>query len=387
MLCVSSVLYRQRQAYGQDGPNPEIQNEIEQKDYKGQMIDLGKLREEYNSLSEKLADPELISNWEKFQEISKRRSFLEKIVQKANELQDVENKIQENQEILSSEGNTELRALAQTELASFEEQKKKIEHEIEILATKKEAGPSALILEIRPGTGGEEASLFARNLFDMYQKYAAQNNWGQEVLNLDETDLGGVKEASIEVVGEDAFEKLQYEAGVHRVQRIPTTEKSGRVHTSTASVAVLPKAAKAQIQMSPNDLKLEFFNSSGPGGQNVNKRKTAVRLTYLPTNLVVSVQTSRSQQKNKEFAMALLESKLLEQKQSIEKKEQAGQRKAQIGWAKRAEKIRTYNFPQDRVTDHRIEKSFHGIEKIMGGNLDPIVEALREYQESHSQET
>ncbi len=164
------------------------------------MIDLGKLREEYNSLSEKLTDPELISQWEKFQEISRRRSHLEKIVGKANELQEIENKIQENQEILGSEGNTELGALAQTELAALEEQKKKLEQEIEDLANKKEAGPSALILEIRPGTGGEEASLFARNLFDMYQKYAVQNNWKQEVLNLDETDLGGIKEASVEII-------------------------------------------------------------------------------------------------------------------------------------------------------------------------------------------
>ncbi len=350
------------------------------------MIDLVKLREEYNSLSEKLTDPELISNWEKFQEISKRRSMLEKVVNKANELQEIENKIQENQEIAGSEGNTELGALAQTELVALQEQKKKLEQEIEDLANKKEAGPTALILEIRPGTGGEEASLFARNLFDMYTKYAVQHRWGQEVLNLDETDLGGIKEASVEVVGENAFEKLQYEAGVHRVQRIPTTEKSGRVHTSTASVAILPKAAKAQIQIGPNDLKLEFFNSSGPGGQNVNKRKTAVRLTYLPTNLVVAVQTSRSQQKNKEFAMAILESKLLEQQQELQAKENATERKAQIGWAKRAEKIRTYNFPQDRVTDHRIEQSWHGIEKIMEGNLDSIVESLKQYQESHSQE-
>lgn len=377
-----SVLYRARQTHGPNGPNPKIQNEIEQKDRQSKMIDLAKLREEYHSLTEKLTDPELISNWERFQEISKRRSFLEKIANKADELDEVEKKLQENQQILASQEEAELAALASAELATLQDQKKKLQEEIEELATKKEAGPAALILEVRPGTGGEEASLFARNLFDMYTKYAVQNNWKQEVLNLDETDLGGIKEASVEIEGEDAYEKLQYEGGVHRVQRIPTTEKSGRVHTSTASVAILPKAQNAQMQISQNDLKLEFFNSSGPGGQNVNKRKTAVRLTYLPTNLVVAVQTSRSQQKNKEFAMAILETKLLEQKQETEQKEQASKRKIQIGWAKRAEKIRTYNFPQDRVTDHRIEKSWHGIEKIMEGNLDPIVESLKEYQKS-----
>ncbi len=348
------------------------------------MIDLAKLHEEYNSLTQELTNPELISRWEKFQEISKRKSFLEKIIAKADELQEVQNRIEENQEILASKEDRELTALAQTELASLEDQKKKLEQEIEELATKKEAGPEALILEIRPGTGGEEASLFARNLFDMYTKFAVQQGWKQEVLNLDETDLGGVKEASVEIEGKGAFEKLQYEGGVHRVQRIPETEKSGRIHTSTASVAVLPKAKSAQFQISQNDLKLEFFNSSGPGGQNVNKRKTAVRLTYLPTNLVVAVQTSRSQQKNKEFAMAILESKLLEQRQQAEEKANASERKAQIGWAKRAEKIRTYNFPQDRVTDHRIEQSWHGIEKIMQGNLDSIVESLKEYQKNQT---
>lgn len=346
------------------------------------MTDLAKLREEYNSLTQELANPELISQWEKFQEISKRRSHLEKIIKKDDELQEIEKKIGENQQILSSQEEKELAALAQAELVILEEQKEKCEKEIEDIMHKKETGPSAIIIEVRPGTGGEEASLFARNLFDMYVKYAAQNNWKQEVLNLDETDLGGIKEASLEFEGDDVFEKLQYEAGVHRVQRIPETEKSGRVHTSTASVAVLPKANKAQIQISPNDLKIEFFNSSGPGGQNVNKRKTAVRLIYLPTNLAIAVQTSRSQQKNKEFALSLLEAKLLEQRETTQEKEQAGQRKAQIGWAKRAEKIRTYNFPQDRVTDHRIEKSWHGIEKIMEGNINPIVESLQEYQNS-----
>ncbi len=348
------------------------------------MIDLKKLREEYDSLTKELENPELISQWEKFQEISKRRNQLEKILKKAEEIQEIKNKIEDNEEILAAGEEQELAALAQSELAALQGQRKKLEEELENLATKKEAAPEAIILEIRPGTGGEEAALFARNLFDMYAKYALQNQWRQEVLNLNETDLGGIKEASIEIEGEGAFEKLQYEGGVHRVQRIPETEKSGRVHTSTASVAVLPKPKYTQIHINPNDIKLEFFNSSGPGGQNVNKRKTAVRLTYLPTNLVVAVQTSRSQQKNKEYAMALLESKLLEQRESTKEKELSSKRKTQIGWAKRAEKIRTYNFPQDRVTDHRIEKSWHGIEKIIDGELNPIVESLQEYQKSQS---
>ncbi|MBI1984635.1 MAG: peptide chain release factor 1 [Candidatus Wildermuthbacteria bacterium] len=347
------------------------------------MIDLAKIKQEYDALTKELTNPDLISNWEKFQDISKRRSSLEKIIKKAEELEELKKKIEENKQILSSQEDPELSSLAEEELLAIEEQAKKTEKDIEALVKKREADtPDALIIEIRPGTGGEEASLFARNLLDMYIKYAQAKAWKEEVLNLNETDLGGIKEASLEVSGEDAFEKLQYEAGVHRVQRIPETEKAGRIHTSTASVAVLPKPKRTELHISPNDLKLEFFNSSGPGGQNVNKRKTAVRLIFIPTNLVIEVQNSRTQQKNKEYAMALLEAKLAEQKREKEEKEMSGQRKSQIGWAKRAEKIRTYNFPQDRITDHRIEKSWHGIEKIMEGNLDPVSDALLEYQRS-----
>lgn len=345
------------------------------------MIELEKIKEEYDSLTQELTNPELISDWERFQGISKKRASLERIIKKAEELEEVKRKIAENKQILASQEDPELSVLAQQELVSLEEQMQSAEKEIEALLKKGTVQlPDALIIEIRPGTGGEEASLFARDLFDMYVKYAQAKGWKQEVLNLDESDLGGIKEASLEITDQDAYEKLQYEGGVHRVQRIPETEKAGRVHTSTASVAILPKPKKTELVISPSDIKLEFFNSSGPGGQNVNKRKTAVRLIYLPTNLVIAVQSSRTQQKNKEAAMALLEARLLEQKREKEEKELSGKRKSQIGWAKRAEKIRTYNFPQDRITDHRIEQSWHGIEKIMDGNLDPVVEALAEFQ-------
>ncbi len=350
------------------------------------MIELEKIKQEYDSLTQELTNPELISDWERFQDISKKRSSLEKIIKKAEELEELKKKVAENKQILSSQEDPELSTLAQEELISLEQQAKTAEKEIDALLKKGSASaPDAFILEIRPGTGGEEASLFARDLFDMYAKYAQAKAWKQDVLNLDESGLGGIKEASLEIRGEEAYEKLQYEGGVHRVQRIPETEKAGRVHTSTASVAVLPRAKKAEIVISPADIKLEFFNSSGPGGQNVNKRKTAVRLIYLPTNLVIAVQSSRTQQKNKEVAMQLLEAKLLEQKKEKEEKELSGQRKSQIGWAKRAEKIRTYNFPQDRITDHRIEQSWHGIEKVMEGNLDPIADALAEFQKARQE--
>lgn len=349
------------------------------------MIDLVLVREEYQKLLQELTNPELISQWEKFQEISKRRAFLEKILKKADELEELKNKIEENKEILNAQEDSELSSLAQEESLTLENQKKRLEKEIEELFLKQEENlPAALIIEIRPGTGGEEASLFAKDLLAMYQKFGQTKGWKETILDLSLTDLGGVKSASLLFEGEDAFEKLQYEGGVHRVQRIPETEKAGRVHTSTASVAVLPKPSSSQFQINPADVDVEFYNSSGPGGQNVNKRKTAVRLTHRSTGLVVTSQASRGQQQNRELAMALLTARLFEQKQSSAEKELAGKRKEQIGWAKRAEKIRTYNFPQDRLTDHRIEKSWHGLEKILQGGLAPIVEALLEYQKNTS---
>lgn len=351
------------------------------------MIDLAPIKAEYQKLLEELTNPELISQWEKFQEISKRRAFLEKILKKAEELDELKNKIEENKEILNAQEDSELSSLAQEESLTLENQKKRLEKETEELLLKQEENlPAALVVEIRPGTGGEEASLFAKDLMEMYQKFGQAKDWKETILDLALTDLGGVKSASILFEGEDAFEKLQYEGGVHRVQRIPTTEKAGRVHTSTASVAILPKPTGSQFQINPADVDVEFYNSSGPGGQNVNKRKTAVRLTHKPTGLVVTSQGSRGQQQNRDSAMALLSARLFEQKQSSEEQALAGKRKEQIGWAKRAEKIRTYNFPQDRLTDHRIEKSWHGLEKILVGGLDPVVDALLEYQKSQTKE-
>ncbi|TSC55997.1 MAG: peptide chain release factor 1 [Parcubacteria group bacterium Greene0714_21] len=347
------------------------------------MPDLKALKEEYATVLEELMNPELIANWEKFQEFSKRKNNLEKILKKTEELEELTNQIEENEGILSSQEDKELAVLAQQELVVQREKIKGIEKELQELTKKgAEQFPAALVMEIRAGTGGEEAALFAKDLHEMYVKYAISKGWSSRVLNLNETDIAGLKEVSLEIEGEDAFEKLRFEGGVHRVQRIPVTEKAGRVHTSTASLAILPKPKYEELQISPNDILLEFYNSSGPGGQNVNKRKTAVRVTYLPTKLVVTSQTSRSQEKNKEFAMALLSAKLLEQKEKTEEKEFSKERKAQIGWAKRAEKIRTYNFPQDRLTDHRIEKSWHGLEKILSGNLDPVIGALQEFQNS-----
>jgi peptide chain release factor 1 len=234
-----------------------------------------------------------------------------------------------------------------------------------------------VIVEIRAGTGGEEAALFAADLFRMYSKYANSKNWKIAVLDCHYSDLGGIKQIVFELKNEDVFSKMKYEGGVHRVQRIPKTEKAGRIHTSTTSVAILPKPKETEIKINPNDLKIDFYKSSGPGGQYVNKRMTAVRITHLPTGLTVTSQTERNLTQNKENALSILKARLLDKKE-IEELEKLGEkRKAQIKRAMRAEKIRTYNFPQDRVTDHRIKKSWHHIEGIMAGKLDPVVQALQ----------
>jgi len=231
----------------------------------------------------------------------------------------------------------------------------------------------AVIMEIRAGAGGEEAALFAADLFRMYTNYAKSQGWTQKILDSHPTSLGGIKQIVFELKGEDVWEKLRHEAGVHRVQRIPKTEKGGRIHTSTASVAVLPKPTKKEIKIRPEDLKIDYYRASGPGGQYVNRRETAVRITHIPTGLVVTSQTQRNQLENKENALSILAARLLEMERKKMHEELAGKRKSQIGSADRAEKIRTYNFPQDRITDHRIKKSWHNIDKILDGKLDPII--------------
>lgn len=237
--------------------------------------------------------------------------------------------------------------------------------------------PQNVIMEIRAGAGGEEATLFARELFEMYSRFADKRGWKTALLNESKGDLRGYKEVVFEVNGKDVYKTMSFESGVHRVQRIPETEKSGRIHTSTASVAVLPQAKEIDLEIKPQELKVEFFRSSGPGGQNVNKVETAVRIYHLPTGLVVSSQESRSQQKNREHAMAILRAKILDARLQEETKKIGAQRRQQIGTGDRSEKIRTYNFPQDRVTDHRIKKSWHNIESIMQGNIESITESFQ----------
>jgi len=240
----------------------------------------------------------------------------------------------------------------------------------------------SVIIEIRAGAGGKEASLFARDLFDMYSNFAKSQGWKRKILEANQTDLGGVKEVVLKIKGDNVFSKLKQEGGVHRVQRIPETEKGGRIHTSTATVAVLPQPKKKDVKINSTDLEISFFRSSGPGGQNVNKRETAVRITHKPTGITVSSQTERNQQKNKKNALDILRARLSDRKKQKQKSKLKGNRRSQIGKAMRAEKIRTYNFHKDRITDHRIGKKWRNIDRIITGNLSPIIKAFQKQKKS-----
>jgi len=350
------------------------------------MVDIEVIKKEYEKILSQLSNPELISNWPAFEELTKRKSFLEKIIEKEKEIEDLKNKIEENKEILKSHEDKELSSLAETEIVQLSKKLKILEEEIQKLLTElpfteakvENESPEAAIIEIRAGAGGEEAALFAADLFRMYSKYSQLKSWKQKVLDLRFAELNGFKEIIFEIKDGDVWSSMKYEAGVHRVQRIPTTEKSGRIHTSTASVAILQKPKKGKIAINPRDLKIDTYKASGPGGQYVNKRETAVRITHLPTGTIVTSQTERNLQQNKENALSIVEARILEKKIKEEEKKLKDERKTQIGRADRSEKIRTYNFPQNRVTDHRIKKSFHNIEEIMEGKLEPIISALQE---------
>ena len=336
-------------------------------------------KKEYDKIIDQLGDPKLISDWERFEELGKRRTFLEKVIEKEDEISENARKIQENNLIVNSGEDPELNTLALVEIEQLKARQTTLEAELAALlaSEKKNSGPDAVVVEIRGGTGGEEAALFAQDLYSMYTKYAQNQNWKQKVLDSSPTDIGGYKEVIFELKGPNVWPMMRYEAGVHRIQRIPITEKSGRIHTSTATVAVLPKPKKSELKIRPDEIRVEFCRSSGPGGQFVNKRESAVRITHIPTGLAVFSQTERNQLQNRENAMALLEYRLQEKKRADEEEAFGGQRKEQIGGAKRAEKIRTYNVPQDRITDHRVKQSWHNIEDIFAGHLEDISQTLQ----------
>ena len=327
------------------------------------------------SLLTKLQDITIFKNQARARELGSELKRVEKLLADFDVLDAIAQKRKEVAELAHSSDET-LRLLAEEELIKISQEEHALYMRMSAQNEEKITRGQEVIMEIRAGAGGEEATLFARELFTMYMRFAEKNNFKTVLLNDSQSEHGGYKEVVFEVSGPRAYQRLRFESGVHRVQRIPETEKMGRVHTSTASVAVLPKAREVDIEIKPQDIKIEFFRSSGPGGQNVNKVETAVRIYHLPTGLIITSQESRSQQKNRETALSLLRTKLLDARSQQEQNKTAAARRAQIGTADRSEKIRTYNFPQDRVTDHRIKQSWHNIASIMEGNIEEIVGTL-----------
>ena len=338
---------------------------------------LKKVDKRYREIEEEIARPEVATDPNTLQKLAKERAGLEDVVNMYREHEATSKSLEETESMLEDNLDDDMREMVKQEIGDLQEKISEIEEDLKVaLIPKDENDDKDIIMEIRAGAGGDEAGLFAADLFRMYSRYAQEKGWNVEIINANESGIGGFKEVVFEVKGKDVFSRLKYERGVHRVQRVPVTESSGRIHTSTATVAVLPEADEVDVDINNDDLRIDIFHSGGAGGQNVNKVATAVRITHIPTGIVTVCQDERSQLRNKNKAMAVLRARLLDIEKMRQEEEMGEERRSQLGTGDRSEKIRTYNFPQDRVTDHRIGLSLHNIEGILEGNLDELIDAL-----------
>ena len=348
---------------------------------------LEKLKEievRYNELSNLLADSDILQNHARYSELAKEHAGLEEFMVLYRRLNALLEDIEDHESMLE-DPDPEMRDMVKDELAALREEEEKLVSTLKILFIPRDPNDNKdVILEIRAGTGGEEAGLFAADLFRMYTRYAEEKHWSVEILNINDTGIGGIKEVAAGIKGKGAFSRLKYESGVHRVQRVPATEASGRIHTSAVTVAVLPEAEEVDVEIEPGELRIDTYRSSGAGGQHVNKTDSAVRITHIPTGIVVSCQDEKSQHKNKAKAMRVLRSRILQKMQEDKEKEIASQRRSQVGTGDRSERIRTYNYPQGRVTDHRINLTLHKLPQILEGELEELIDELATHYQAEA---
>lgn len=345
------------------------------------------LVDRYDEIQELMSDPDVINDTKRYMELTKEEADMREVVAKFRRYKEVIQDISDNEEMIGAEDDDELIEMAKAELNSAKKEKEALEEEIKLLMLPKDPNDDKnIIMEIRGAAGGDEASLFAADLLRMYEKYAERQNWNVELIDDISTEVGGFKSVSIMITGQNVYSKLKFENGAHRVQRVPTTETQGRVHTSTATVAVMPEYDEVNVEIDPKDIRVDVYRSSGAGGQHINKTSSAVRMTHLPTGIVVAMQDQRSQQQNREKAMQILRSRVYDYYENENQSEYDANRKSAVGTGDRSERIRTYNYPQNRVTDHRIGLSLNKLDRIMNGDLGEVIDALIVYSQAEQLE-
>ena len=343
---------------------------------------LEEMAKRYDALTAQMAEPDVANNYQRMQVLVKERLTIEQVVSLYRDYRKTSQELAEHRTMMSG-NDPDLAALAREEVPTLEQRQAKLSKQLELALLPKDPNDDkSVIMEIRGGTGGDEAALFAADLYRMYSRHAEMKGWKTEVLDHSDTGIGGYKEIVFEVNGKGAYSRLKHESGVHRVQRVPSTETAGRIHTSTATVAVLPEVEEVDVNISPADIRIDIYHASGHGGQNVQKVSTAVRIVHIPTGIVATCQDERSQLKNRLKAMSVLRARIYDMESQKQANEQADKRRAQVGTAERSEKIRTYNFPQDRMTDHRLEQSWHNLPRLLEGRIDEVLDALAEHDQA-----